>query len=167
MEMQIRDELLARLKAKELTFEDLFAELYRVLALSHSGVGISEAPAAELPVLDGHLQIDAGASGNQYPRSVLERVLWRFRGQYWMDKHNLENYAGKQPDPKVEAERHRLGIGSLEDHKKWVACQEVWIWVLQQEANIVEHGTLDSIIATQERMRREKEKGEDRPEGDK
>jgi hypothetical protein len=163
MKTSIRADMHEKLKASGLTFEALFAELVRVLSVTHMPVGFcAGSPADQTLGIDNMLQADMQLNDNVPPRSLMERLLWRFKAQHVVDKHNLENHKRHFKDVTNDAERSRLGIDLM---SRCVACQGIWIWALKEGTNIVEHQAIASAVAIQERKREDEGDRKDESEG--
>lgn len=121
MEMKIGPRLNDLLEQKKLSFEDLIAEFFRTIGITHALFGQMEGMSDSKPtqpVQDAYLSLDFEATRTSECRSVLERVLLRFKAQEKLDRHNAQNHP---------------------DLKQSVAAQEIWIWALQEAINISEH----------------------------
>lgn len=136
MEMNIGPRLKNLLEQKKLSYDDLIAEFFRTVGITHATFGQMEGllgAKPDQPVQDLYLAPDFKLSRASECRSLLERVLLRFRAQQNMDRHNAKNH----PD--------------LEHN---VATQGIWIWALQESVNIAEHEGVGQGTALSDLLRK-------------
>src|SRR5256885_1353490 len=93
MEMRIGPGLEKLLAEKGLSFKDLIVEFFNTIPITHLHVGqaagIGQAVGA---VADKDLQQDLYVAHASPPRSLLERILVRFKAQHALDREALPRH---------------------------------------------------------------------------